>query len=365
MDIAATLNQEKYYFRNQNRLLLESIYSDSDPHRCTSCVFSEMYDRFFVLMSYWMGWNNHMDDDNEISNLPPEAFSPFEGPFDPQNHWLSTADEDGQRIAMRAWFLDRYCDPAHETPYNGREGGYLFIYGGPYDPAEVLPERFTGIVNEDLIQEVIDEMHDEVGNQWAPVRRGADEYDDDYGVDVKEQNEPFRQLCSRLEQSEEVLKLEGSESAKLLAQKLVFVSVITAFESFLWETIVYWVDHDDAIIKNIVTKIEAFRDKEMKLGEIFQKQSSLKDDIKGYLQHIVWHDWRKVRPLFSDGLEITIPSFKKFDAPLLKRHDIVHRSGLTKVGWPIAVNAAEIQALCEQVREFAFVVDQALAERSR
>lgn len=311
-----------------------------------------------------MGWNDHMDDDNEVSNLPPEAFSPFEGPFDPQNHWLSSADEDDQRIAMRAWFLDRYCDPAHETPYNSREGGYLFIHGGPYDPADVLPERFASIVDDELIQEVIDEMYDEVGNQWAPVRSGVDDYDENYGVVVEERNEPFRQLCSRLEQSREVLKLKGSESAKLLAQKLVFVSVITAFESFLWETIVYWVDHDEEIIRNIVTKMEVFRDKQMKLGDIFQKQASLKDDIKGHLQNLTWHNWRSVRPLFTDGLEIMIPSFKPFDAALLKRHNIVHRSGVTKAGWPITVDSAEIEALCEQVREFAFAVKQALAERN-
>lgn len=26
-----------------------------------------------------MGWNDHMDDDNELGNLPPEAFSPWYG----------------------------------------------------------------------------------------------------------------------------------------------------------------------------------------------------------------------------------------------------------------------------------------------
>ena len=60
-----------------------------------------------------MGWNDHIDD-SELGNLPPEAFSPFDvdGPFDPQDHWLETADEEEQRIAMREWFLARFCDPA-------------------------------------------------------------------------------------------------------------------------------------------------------------------------------------------------------------------------------------------------------------
>lgn len=85
-----------------------------------------------------MGWNDHIDD-SELANLPPEAYENIfdtDGPFDPNNHWLETADEDDQKTAMREWFLARYCDPAQETPYNGREGGYLFVNGGPYNPAD-------------------------------------------------------------------------------------------------------------------------------------------------------------------------------------------------------------------------------------
>jgi hypothetical protein len=310
-----------------------------------------------------MGSSDFMDEDCDVSNFPPEAFSSIDGSFDPQNIWLSVADTEDQKIAMRAWFLARYCDPAIETPYNGEEEGYLYIFGGPYDPSDVLFERFAGVVDDDLIQEVVEEMYGEVGDQWASIRSGMDEYDDDYGVVVEERNEPFRQLCDRLEQSREILNLEGDTSAKSLVQKLAFVSVITALETFLWETIVYWVDHDEEVIRNIVTKIEVFRDKEMKLGEIFTRHTNLKGEIKGYLQNLVWHNWKSVSPLFKLGLEINIPSFKQFDEALVKRHDIVHRSGLTKVGWPIAVSIIEINELCEQVKIFAAAVNKALDER--
>ena len=86
-----------------------------------------------------MGWNDHMDD-SELSNLPAEAFASQESPFEVDDDWLRTADPDDQRTAMQEWFLARYCDPAEETPYNGREGGYLYIHGGPFDPADELPE---------------------------------------------------------------------------------------------------------------------------------------------------------------------------------------------------------------------------------
>lgn len=313
-----------------------------------------------------MGWNDHMDDDNELGNLPPEAFNTWDvdGPFEPQNHWLRTAAKEHQVIAIRAWFLDRYCDPADGTPYNGGEGGYQFIHGGPYDPADVLHERFGKDVDDAVIQEVIDELHQQLGDEWAPVQRAVpDDYDDNFGVIVDQSSQPLARLLERLAQSRQVLTLQGDTAAQLLARRLAFASVITSLESFLWETVTYWVDHDKATIINIVTKIPAFRDQTLKLGDIFEKRDALINEIKAYLQNLVWHQWNKVAPLLKSGLGIDSPGFKQFEGALIKRHDIIHRSGLSKTGELIDVNVAEIEALCEQVTQFANEINEQLANR--
>ena len=209
-----------------------------------------------------MGWNDHVDD-NELGNLPPEAFSicDVDGPFEPQNHWLRTAKRDEQIIAVREWFLARYCDPVDGTPYNGQEGGFQFIDGGPYDPADLLPDRFASVIEDDVIQEVIDELHRRVGDAWAPLQsRVPRGYDEDYGVIVESSGQPLARLRERLSQSKQVLSLQGNFSAQLLARNLAFSSAITGLESFLWETVVYWVDHDDSVVMNIVKNIPVFRD---------------------------------------------------------------------------------------------------------
>ncbi|MCG9107191.1 hypothetical protein LH433_10590 [Laribacter hongkongensis] len=128
-----------------------------------------------------MGWNDHLDD-SELGNLPPEAWGnvfDVDGPFDPDDFWLERANEDDQRIAMREWFTARYCDPAYETPYNGREGGYLFVNGGPYDPADELHNRFGKLVPGEVIQSVVEELVMEVGDEWAPfLYEPPPDYDD-------------------------------------------------------------------------------------------------------------------------------------------------------------------------------------------
>lgn len=316
-----------------------------------------------------MGWNDHLDD-SELGNLPPEAFSEWDvdGPFDPQDHWLKTADDEDQKTAMREWFLARFCDPAVETPYNGREGGYLFIHGGPYDPADELPERFSRIVDDDLIQEVIDELHSDVGDQWAPIQRfPPDDYDFDERFDLQllNRNEPLNRLRERLQHVQQVLTLEGDANAKTLAEKLVFGGAVAALEAFLWETVDYWVEHDETVLHNIVTKIPALKDEPLKLGDIFKRHEGIKEHVKGYLQNLVWHRWERVAPLLKQGLEIDPPSFRLFEEILIKRHDIVHRSGHDKSGNPISVTRDEIAKLCERIERFAVEIHNKLAFRGQ
>lgn len=311
-----------------------------------------------------MGWNDHLDD-SELENLPPEAFGnkfDVDGPFDPDDVWLEVADEHLKTVAMREWFLARFCDPADETPYNGREGGYLFLHGGPFDPSDELTERFSGIVDDELVQEVIDEMHQRVGNEWAPVRADDDDYfDDRFDLELPDRGDPLRKLKQRLDQTQLILKLDGDPMAKYLAMKLVFGAAISALESFLWETAHYWIENDEKVLRDVITKLPVFRDDKIKLGDIFERYDGLKIHVKTYLQNLVWHRWEKVTPLFRDGLGVALPSTKVFENALVKRHDIVHRSGHDKEGVAIHVTTTEIDDLCTRIVEFAVEVDARLA----
>jgi hypothetical protein len=60
-----------------------------------------------------------------------------------------------------------------------------------------------------------------------------------------------------------------------------------------------------------------------------------------------------------------IPSLKQFDKSLIKRHDVVHRSGFTKTGDPVIIDAPEIYLLCDQIESFANYVSQELSGRNK
>ena len=78
-----------------------------------------------------------------------------------------TLGPNPDRDALVAWFLEFYEDPVNGVPYNTREGGYQYIYGGPWDAASELAAMFP-----DAAAEEIDAAADELlgyGADWIKV----------------------------------------------------------------------------------------------------------------------------------------------------------------------------------------------------
>jgi hypothetical protein len=67
---------------------------------------------------------------------------------------------------MRHWFHENYDQPANSTPWDSEEGGYIYIWGGPYDPREQLEEEFSDMVPNAVIGELGDELFDE-SSDWT------------------------------------------------------------------------------------------------------------------------------------------------------------------------------------------------------
>ena len=66
---------------------------------------------------------------------------------------LKRMRRDEQIEFMRAWFHEHYDPPEENTPHDS-EDGYIWIWGGPYEPREVLEEEFSGVVRPKLIEEL-------------------------------------------------------------------------------------------------------------------------------------------------------------------------------------------------------------------
>ena len=71
---------------------------------------------------------------------------------------------------IKKWFFEHYDDPANLLPYESKEEGYLYIWGGPYDIEDVLMGQFYDEVPEGVIKEAIMDIVSEYGDiEWSKV----------------------------------------------------------------------------------------------------------------------------------------------------------------------------------------------------
>ena len=303
----------------------------------------------------------------EVANLPAEAHSEVQGEaFEPDDFWLKSASEDDQDTALSVWWYSRYCDPAENTPYNGREGGFLFIHGGPYDPEDVLWKRFGRYARGEVVERVINRLHRELGDAWAPLRWDSPyDYDDYYDVVVSSKNTgPRDRLMSALLQGQKLQTLTGDAQTKALLNRLAFAFLFSAFETYLWETMVYWLEEDNQAAPRILDQLPEFANRSLKGKDARLFVENAKENIKGYMQRLPWHRWGDVQPLMQIGLNVNVPDFGIFTDDLKIRHDVVHRNGTAKDGQPVAISGQELYDFGARITSYVELLEQSLEAKA-
>nr|WP_315492953.1 hypothetical protein [uncultured Pseudomonas sp.] len=308
------------------------------------------------------------DFQEDRPELPEAAGSIISGQFEPNDHWLINAAPKLQIEAMRQWFCSRYEDPANSTPYNGREGGYQFINGGPFEPDDQLQMRFSEYVPYEVIQHLVDDLHSEVGDQWAPIDyEPYDEGDYDQFLSMFEDVDktPHQLLIEKLADVNEVLTAHGSPHIQTLVTQLAYGAAIAALEAYLLETTTQRVLGDESVLRSFVAgntdpqlgKIT------LPLSSIFQRVDGIKDEVNLYLQSFVWHRLDKVKPILEASLGIRVPAINVLMKAVVVRHDIVHRGGKNKDGEPVTITIDDVHQLALQIRDFSNFLEDELKKR--
>jgi hypothetical protein len=296
-------------------------------------------------------------DDDEPIDLPPEAGSDGREGYEPNDEWLAGADAELQKEVMRRWFSTRYWDPANDTPHDSEEGGYLYIWGGPYDASDELNSRFSDIVDEDCIDEVVEELEQDGITEWAPIHTEPD-YDDAFELSVLFREGARKNFSSKLADFDALRAINPGANLQPGMRQLLYSSLITALEAYLAETLSFWTTDDKNAFRNLVEHSKEFRDRKLAVSEIFKRQEALKDEVDRYLQSLIWHRLDAVGPLFDAALGVKFPDIGPLMKRILVRHDIVHRGGKTKDGQQVHVTEADLDGLRTEISDFVRAIEQ-------
>lgn len=263
---------------------------------------------------------------------------------------LAEMAANDQRKFMRQWFLANYEDPAHSLPYESREGGYIWIDGGPYDPHEELHGKFDEFVPEDVIEELGDELFAEC-HEWASR---IDPWDDDrYGFNyVAEPAEYLNEYRLAMEKNRALLAIDVPASVQSTFYGMVHVNVITAMETYLSDTFTGLVPQSEGLLRKFVATTPEFKQRRFSLSEIYDSLDKIAETAEKYLEGVVWHRLGIVRNMYRDTLEVSFPdSMGDILKAVRIRHALVHRNGKHE-GQDVAITKENVQDLAEKVDEF-------------
>src|SRR6266568_5072301 len=274
---------------------------------------------------------------------------------------LEAAEPEEQKEIMRHWFWYNYYYPVERTPYESREGGYIYIWGGPYDAEEVLYDEFGEYVPHDVIQELIDELEEQC-IEWTSAP-SPDDYDEYYSSVILSNTAFHKTFLENLEKIKALLGTDVDAGLRQSLLRLLFVNIITALETFLSDAFINTVLGSPSLIRKFVETNPDFAKQKFSLNDIFNQVDTINDEVKKYLLSQIWHNIEKIKPMYESALEIKFTEdLKDIFIAIIIRHDIVHRNGKTKNGDEMVLTDEDLNDLMEKVRIVVDHIDNQFCE---
>jgi len=261
---------------------------------------------------------------------------------------------------VREWFFGHFEDPAENTPYESEAGGYIYIWGGPYYAEEELFSEFRDIIPEETIEELVEELEEEC-HEWSGAP-SSEEYDK-YLLSVITTNTKFHDtFIENIENIRQLLSMKVDRDLHQNYYMLLYVSVITAMETYLSDAFINTVFGSHYLLRRFVESNPDFEKQKFSLNQVFSKIDSIEDEVRNYLIEFIWHNLSKIKLMYKKTLNVDFPSeLKNLFKAISIRHDIVHRNGKSKNGKKIKVSKQDVYNLIDEVSSFVKHIDEQIA----
>lgn len=132
---------------------------------------------------------------------------------------------------------------------------------------------------------------------------------------------------------------------------------VASIESYLASTFIHKVTNSDDLIRKLVETDPEFSKMKFTLKEIYEKHENLKLTVAEYLKDLIFHDLKKVKPMFKDVLGCDFGEISWLFEAVLIRHHCVHRAGLDKEGKRVNISIESIKNLVERSTELVHQVE--------
>jgi hypothetical protein len=277
---------------------------------------------------------------------------------------LRRANRKIQRKVMETWFYHKFERP-DMLPYESAEGGYQWIWGGPYDPRDELEGEFGGTLPEKVIDEFAKEL-ETISYEWSANSRLIAP-DDDYLYRFATGDLSIRgTLQANFESIDLLLSLKAPDDIlRTHLHRLCFANVITAFETYLAYRFADSLKANPELLQRFVETNPDYRHEKLTVSELFKEFKNIEARVSTYLSALVWHNLAKVIPMYKATLNVSFPAdMDSIHKAIQDRHDIVHRNGKSTDGKEGSWGEKEIHELMTAITLVVNEIEKQLDESS-
>lgn len=166
----------------------------------------------------------------------------------------------------------------------------------------------------------------------------------------EEPSEQLRILNSHLDSAESLLKIDVAQHNAFSLNVMIYGHVVAATEGFLSSVFIKTTTRSEDLIRRLIETDPKFSEMKFSMSQLFKERESIKGTVAAYLQNLIFHDLKKVKPMYKAVLGLDLGDIDWLFKAVSKRHDCVHRAGYDKEGNQISFENDELQVLLLSVR---------------
>lgn len=263
-----------------------------------------------------------------------------------KNYWFDRIEaQENSRLAN---YLGISEDELEQVAYDidadfssdGLLYGYIVRFDDDNDPS--IMAKINGLTSGSYVNL----------SQWDLEDPEEDELE--WEVNHSDQLEMFNKQLAEIPK---ILRIDTTENAQFSLLVMLHAHVVSALEHFLSTTFIHRVTNSDELTRKLIETDPEFGNRKFTVNEIYAQHSNIKLTVAAYLKGIIFHDMRKVKPMYAEVLSYEFGDISWLFRAVRVRHDCVHRAGYDKEGAPVAVSAESINELVNSCRNLAETID--------
>lgn len=141
-----------------------------------------------------------------------------------------------------------------------------------------------------------------------------------------------------------------------------YAHIVSAFEGYLGAIFIKYVITHPEILKKFISNNTDYNDVKFKAIELIDNPDIIIENVKKYLDNFIFHKISKVKPLFKSVLGYEFVNIGWWGKAVNKRHDCVHRAGISKAGETLVITSDDIKTLIHNVKDLSNDLEKRLIE---